>query len=741
MTPTAKQMVLPMGSKGHTNIPQDAEIADAYTSPWLGLTLTDHRRLLEALEDDWLRPSSATGFFLGIGAYAKEQDAVRSKHPIPISIKLDATKLPGLEVFILRDGQWTKKLHLTAIAWTDTALYWPGALPSFAISELAVRTEEECFRLTGMAGSVSNVELPGVVTVGADEETITAPPPPDEPSTLIIPREVDPLRGAMSMAAWAVPKIQPWLDLLVKGLANCQNSNSGSEQLMQLASKVEASWWRFLPWVRQSDAKPRDQHDCFWLAALDVFRVRSLDGGAPPRELATQIAQAAEQLGCPPEKTVEWREATQSILRAESTIHLDNWQTNPVGVAIQLVLARPEPIKFKTWYEDLLWAVPPAVWWSAATLCGLYRGYRKLDSQFRCKGLRPYIAVRALRTCLDREIPWPSYDGEPRWEPDTDGFAVFWGEKNVARQPEHARGKWYRADFNDEQIRRMAETLAKDLAWPCMSRSLRIKKDSRVPFDGSMKIKKKPERKIEIDSPVTIMLPPDSVIEDVLDVESFRRHVVVAAGRVPSPPIATTKVPLTPAIPVPGLKYVRNFIREDEELRIVKEIDLHEWSEEMQRRVQHYGWQYNYKARKVETEMYLGPLPAWAASLAKRLFDKGLVRVLPNQVIVNEYKGKQGISKHVDSSSFDEDIATISLLESWEMVFRKDKNKQKHVQRLEQRSVAVLTGAARYDWTHEIPQRQKEPGPTKPGKKNPSKVPRGRRLSLTFRKVLTPPTK
>ena len=623
----------------------------------------------------------------------------------------------------------------TAIARNDTALYWPGALPTFAISGLAVGSEEERVRLTGLARSFSNVELPEDTTLCTADETIKLPTPPEETSALASPLEVDSLRGAMSMAAWAVPKIEPWLDVWVKGLANCRNSDS--DQLAQLASKVEASWWRFLPWVRQGDVQPGDQPDWFWLAALDVFRTRSVDGGAPPRELATQIAQAAEQRGCPSEKAIEWREATHGILRAESTIHLNNWETNPVGMAIQLVLARPEPIRFKTWDEDLRHAVPPAVWWSAATLCGLYHGYRKLDSQFRCKGLRPYIAVRALRACLDQEISWPFFDGEPRWEPEMDGFAVFWGNEKVAHQPEDARGKWYRADFHDEQIKREAKTLAKKLDWPYENKEPRITKVSRVPFDGSMKKK-----------PIEIV--------KVFDAESFRRHVLVAAGRVQPPTVPVTNVPRTP----PGLKYVPNFIHrdfpllltapecsglkyvpnfipsEDEETRIVEEIDPKTWSEEMRRRVQHHGWRYNYKARQVQQDMYIGPLPEWAANLAKRLVDEKLVRDLPDQVIVNEYRGTQGISAHVDSDSFDEDIATISLLESWEMKFRKVQSKQTYVKQLEQRSVLVLTGDARHKWTHEIPKRKNEPpGPTEPCKKNPSRVPRGRRLSLTFRKV------
>ncbi len=55
---------------------------------------------------------------------------------------------------------------------------------------------------------------------------------------------------------------------------------------------------------------------------------------------------------------------------------------------------------------------------------------------------------------------------------------------------------------------------------------------------------------------------------------------------------------------------------------------------------------------------------------------------------------------------------------------------------LERRSAAILTGEARYDWMHGIPQRKTEPGAIEPGRKKPRRVPRGRRISLTFRKVL-----
>ena len=89
-------------------------------------------------------------------------------------------------------------------------------------------------------------------------------------------------------------------------------------------------------------------------------------------------------------------------------------------------------------------------------------------------------------------------------------------------------------------------------------------------------------------------------------------------------------------------------------------------------------------------------------------------------------------ASYVDvKTSFADGIGTISLLESWEMVFRArgGERGRKVTQRLDRRSAAIMIGDARYRWTHEIPERKYEPG----------RVARGRRISLTFRRVLAPP--
>ena len=198
-----------------------------------------------------------------------------------------------------------------------------------------------------------------------------------------------------------------------------------------------------------------------------------------------------------------------------------------------------------------------------------------------------------------------------------------------------------------------------------------------------------------------------------------------------APNAASRKAPADPD--VPGLRYVTDFISPEEEERLTEKIDGCEWRTDLKRNVQHYGWRYDYTARHVDSSMRLGPLPDWADSIGRRLVAEGLLSAPPDQLIVNEYREDQGISRHVDSQGFADGIVTISLLESWEMVFRHQRGTQKRKvsKRLERRSAMILTGAARYDWTHEIPARKTESDPSS-GKR----LKRKRRISLTFRRVI-----
>lgn len=177
----------------------------------------------------------------------------------------------------------------------------------------------------------------------------------------------------------------------------------------------------------------------------------------------------------------------------------------------------------------------------------------------------------------------------------------------------------------------------------------------------------------------------------------------------------------------PGLVFVRDWLTLAEQSEIVAEIDERPYGTQLARRVQHYGFRYDYSESSVQEQGSAPPIPTKVASLARRLVDEQHFVEIPNQVIVNEYLSDQGIGAHIDRVSFGPEVATISLLESWPMTFKNREGLALDVL-LEVGSLAVMTGAARYEWTHQIRPRRFD---THTG----VKVQRIRRLSLTFRTV------
>src|SRR5262249_10659864 len=110
------------------------------------------------------------------------------------------------------------------------------------------------------------------------------------------------------------------------------------------------------------------------------------------------------------------------------------------------------------------------------------------------------------------------------------------------------------------------------------------------------------------------------------------------------------------------LRYVADYLDEPRERALIEEIDGMPWLTELRRRVQHYGYKYDYKGRKVTPEMYLGPLPAWLQPLCQELKDRGLMPRVADQVIINEYTPGQGIAPHVDCvPCFADTIASLTL--------------------------------------------------------------------------------
>lgn len=177
---------------------------------------------------------------------------------------------------------------------------------------------------------------------------------------------------------------------------------------------------------------------------------------------------------------------------------------------------------------------------------------------------------------------------------------------------------------------------------------------------------------------------------------------------------------------VPGLTYCRGFLTPEEQGRVLTEVDARPWRNDLKRRVQHYGYRYDYKARSVDLSMYVGPLPTFALEVAQQLLDQGLIMEMPDQLIVNEYEPGQGITAHIDCEPcFKNTIVTVSLGWAYEMDFISVATGEVKSALLELGSALVMQDEARYQWMHRIKARMSDQG-----------VPRRRRVSLTFRNVL-----
>lgn len=185
--------------------------------------------------------------------------------------------------------------------------------------------------------------------------------------------------------------------------------------------------------------------------------------------------------------------------------------------------------------------------------------------------------------------------------------------------------------------------------------------------------------------------------------------------------------------PVPGLRYVAGWLSPGACADLLSLIDGAEWSTELRRRVQHYGHRYDYGRRGVVTDAAVAsapPLPTWARAQAARLVHEGVMAEEADQAIINEYLPGQGISPHVDCvPCFGPVVAAISLGSGCVMDFTHPDDGAKVSVPLAPGSLCVMTGPARYTWRHGIAARKSDPGPA-------GRLPRGRRVSVTYRTVL-----
>jgi alkylated DNA repair dioxygenase AlkB len=104
---------------------------------------------------------------------------------------------------------------------------------------------------------------------------------------------------------------------------------------------------------------------------------------------------------------------------------------------------------------------------------------------------------------------------------------------------------------------------------------------------------------------------------------------------------------------------------------------------------------------------------------------------VPDQMIANEYEPGTGIFAHVDLTAFDDTIVSISLASACVMQFIESESGATEAVFLEPASSLVLSGDARYKWKHMIAPRHADQWMGR-------EIVRGRRVSLTFRKMVVP---
>lgn len=163
---------------------------------------------------------------------------------------------------------------------------------------------------------------------------------------------------------------------------------------------------------------------------------------------------------------------------------------------------------------------------------------------------------------------------------------------------------------------------------------------------------------------------------------------------------------------IDGLTYLPGFITQVQHDWLVRHLDTLPWLPDLTRRVQHYGWKYDYRSRQVTR---LSDLPNWLTRVCGHLS----AHLVPDQVIVNDYQSGQRITPHVDARAFGPVIASLSLVSAATVNFgRTASDADPRVLTAEPRSLYVLAGEARTRWYHAVP-----PVAT-------------RRISVTFRTVL-----
>ena len=170
----------------------------------------------------------------------------------------------------------------------------------------------------------------------------------------------------------------------------------------------------------------------------------------------------------------------------------------------------------------------------------------------------------------------------------------------------------------------------------------------------------------------------------------------------------------------------------------IKFLNSQEWkgvsSSQTGRKVQQYGFEYDYATRKDSEYKRIQDIPEpllVLQQIAKQAEQEADPDTEPklckfNQCIVNKYEPGQGISAHIDKETFGPVIGCFTLGSGTTITFTRTLNGEKVMIEIyvEPNSLYLMTGDSRYEWKHEIKPKLTDDG-----------VKRHTRISVTFRTV------
>uniref|UniRef100_A0AC34G3K1 Alpha-ketoglutarate-dependent dioxygenase AlkB-like domain-containing protein n=1 Tax=Panagrolaimus sp. ES5 TaxID=591445 RepID=A0AC34G3K1_9BILA len=157
-----------------------------------------------------------------------------------------------------------------------------------------------------------------------------------------------------------------------------------------------------------------------------------------------------------------------------------------------------------------------------------------------------------------------------------------------------------------------------------------------------------------------------------------------------------------------GLLILDNFLNEDEETKLVKEIETTPWAlSQSGRRKQDYGPKVNFKHKKVKCDRFIG-VPKYADELLKRMNEKSngiLNSYQPFELCNLEYEPSRlsAIELHQDDMwIWGNRLISLNLLSDSVMTYENSQSKQIVFVFMQRRYLLSMFNEARYKWKHGI---------------------------------------